>query len=86
MENLPRENNSFFQAETRRDLVILLLFSAIFKVILSLFIGVINHDGVLYITAAQKLAEGAFREALAIYRMPLYPLLIALTHLFLVQF
>jgi hypothetical protein len=80
MENLPRENNSFFQAETRRDLVILLLFSAIFKVILSLFIGVINHDGVLYITAAQKIAEGAFKEALAIYKMPLYPLLIALTH------
>jgi hypothetical protein len=80
MENLPRENNSFFLAETRRDLVILLLFSAIFKVILSLFIGVINHDGVFYITAAQKLAGGAFKEALAIYSMPLYPLLIALTH------
>jgi 4-amino-4-deoxy-L-arabinose transferase-like glycosyltransferase len=41
---------------------------------------VINHDGVLYITAAQKIAEGAFKEALAIYAMPLYPLLIALTH------
>jgi 4-amino-4-deoxy-L-arabinose transferase-like glycosyltransferase len=47
---------------------------------MSLFIKVINHDGVLYITAAQKLAAGSFREALHIYGMPLYPLLIALTH------
>jgi 4-amino-4-deoxy-L-arabinose transferase-like glycosyltransferase len=41
---------------------------------------VINHDGVLYITAAQKLAAGSFKEALNIYGMPLYPLLISLTH------
>jgi len=81
MENFPRENNSFLQAETRRDLVILLLLSAILKAILSLCIGVMNpDDGVIYITAAQKLAGGAFKEALAIYGMPFYPLLIALTH------
>jgi asparagine N-glycosylation enzyme membrane subunit Stt3 len=80
MKNLDKVNNSFRQAETRRDLVILLLFSAIFKVILSLFIGVINHDGVLYLTAAQKIAGGHFKEALDIYGMPLYPLLIALAH------
>jgi 4-amino-4-deoxy-L-arabinose transferase-like glycosyltransferase len=81
MKNLPRENNSFLQSESRRDLVILLLLSAILKAILSLCIGVINpDDGVIYITAAQKLAGGAFKEALSIYGMPLYPLLIALTH------
>jgi 4-amino-4-deoxy-L-arabinose transferase-like glycosyltransferase len=80
MKNLDKVNNSFLQAETRRDLIILLLFSAIIKATLALFSGVINHDGVLYITAAQKLAGGDFKEALAIYPMPLYPLLIALTH------
>jgi 4-amino-4-deoxy-L-arabinose transferase-like glycosyltransferase len=67
-------------SETKRDLLILLLLSAALKISISLFIKVINHDGVLYITAAQKLAGGAFEEALAIYGMPLYPLLIALTH------
>jgi 4-amino-4-deoxy-L-arabinose transferase-like glycosyltransferase len=80
MKNLDKVNNSFLQAETRRDLIILLLLSAILKAILALFIGVINHDGVLYITAAQKLAGGAFKEALAIYGIPFYPLLIALVH------
>jgi 4-amino-4-deoxy-L-arabinose transferase-like glycosyltransferase len=81
MKNLPRENNSFFQSERRHDLVILLLLSASLKAILSLSVGVINpDDGVIYITAAQKLAGGAFKEALSIYGMPLYPLLITLTH------
>jgi 4-amino-4-deoxy-L-arabinose transferase-like glycosyltransferase len=37
----------------------------------------INSDGVLYIVAAQKYADGLWREALAIHPMPLYPLLIA---------
>jgi hypothetical protein len=81
MKNLPRENNSFLQSENRRDLVILLLLSASLKAILSLCVGVMNpEDGVMYITAAQKLAGGAFKEALSIYGMPFYPLLIALTH------
>ena len=62
----------FFQASsTKRDLLILLLLSAILKAFLALFIEVINHDGVLYITAAQKLAIGSFKEALNIYGMPL---------------
>jgi hypothetical protein len=74
-------SNFFFRASsTKRDLLILLLLSAILKAFLALFIGVINHDGVLYITAAQKLATGSFKEALNIYGMPLYPLLIVLTH------
>jgi 4-amino-4-deoxy-L-arabinose transferase-like glycosyltransferase len=80
MKNLDKVNNSFLQSETKRDLLILLPLSAALKISISLFIKVINHDGVLYITAAQKLAGGAFKEALAIYGMPLYPLLIALTH------
>jgi len=80
MQNLDKVNNSFLQAETKRDLLILFLLSAALKISISLFIKVINHDAVVYITAAQKIAQGAFREALAIYGMPLYPLLIALTH------
>ena len=67
-------------SETKRDLLLLLLLSAVIKISISLFIKVINHDGVLYITAAQKLAAGSYREALDIYGMPLYPMLIALTH------
>jgi 4-amino-4-deoxy-L-arabinose transferase-like glycosyltransferase len=71
----------FFRASsTKRDLLVLLFLSVILKVFLALFIGVINHDGVLYITSAQKLATGSFKEALNIYEMPLYPLLITLTH------
>ena len=42
-------NNSFLKTETTRDLLGLLLLSAILKIIMALFIGVINHDGVLYI-------------------------------------
>ena len=80
MKNLDKVNNSFLQSETKRDLLILLLFSAALKISISLFIKVINQDGELYITVAQKIAEGAFKEALTIYGMPLYPLLIALTH------
>ena len=80
MKNLDKVNNSFLQSETKRDLLILLLLSAALKISISLFITVINQDGELYITAAQKIAEGAFKEALTIHGMPLYPLLIALTH------
>ncbi len=80
MKNLDKVNNSFIQSETKRDLLILLLLSAALKISISLFTKVINHDGVLYITAAQKLAAGSFKEALDIHGMPLYPLFIVLTH------
>jgi 4-amino-4-deoxy-L-arabinose transferase-like glycosyltransferase len=80
MKNRDKVNNSFLKAETTRDLLVLLLLSAILKAILALFIGAINHDGVLYITAGQKIAAGAFKESLSVYGMPLYPLFITLTH------
>ena len=80
MKNIDKVNNSFLQSETKRDLLFLLLLSAILKAILASFIGVINHDGALYITSAQKLATGSYKEALNIYGMPLYPLFIVLTH------
>jgi Dolichyl-phosphate-mannose-protein mannosyltransferase len=40
--------------------------------------GVINRDGVLYLSAAQLLQEGSVQESLKIYPMPLYPAAIAL--------
>jgi 4-amino-4-deoxy-L-arabinose transferase-like glycosyltransferase len=49
-------------------------------VTIALFTKAINHDGVLYITAAQEFATGNFKEGLIIFRMPFYPLLIAFTH------
>jgi 4-amino-4-deoxy-L-arabinose transferase-like glycosyltransferase len=72
--------NFLRESSAKRDLLVLLLLSATLKAFLALFIGVINHDGVLYILAAQKIATGSFKEALNIYGMPLYPLLIILTH------
>lgn len=80
MKSRDKVSNSSLKAEIKRDLLVLLLLSAILKIIIFLFVGVINHDGVLYITSAQQLAAGSFKEALDIYGMPLYPLLIALTH------
>ena len=80
MKNLDRVNNSLLKSETKRDLLTLLLLSAALKISISLFIKVINHDGVLYIAAAQKFAAGYFREGSALHPMPAYSLLVALVH------
>jgi hypothetical protein len=40
----------------------------------------LNYDGEIYIAAATKFAGGMFREGVSVYPMPVYPLLIALTH------
>jgi len=67
-------------SETKRDLLLLLCLSAILKVSIALFTQVINHDGVLYIAAAQELSAGHLKAALHSHRMLFYPSLIALTH------
>jgi hypothetical protein len=41
---------------------------------------VINHDGPLYIAAAQKIASGSLQEGIRSFHMPFYPLLIVLAH------
>jgi hypothetical protein len=68
--------------ESPRALPVLLGFAALLMG--ALFIvrlnADLNYDGEIYIAAAMKFAEGMFREGLAIYPMPVYPLLIALTH------
>ena len=73
-------DKSFKWSTTQRDLFLLISCSLIIKVTIALFTKAINHDGVLYITAAQEFAAGDFKEGLLIFRMPFYPLLIAITH------
>ena len=65
---------------TKRDLILLLSCSLAIKLTIALLTKAINHDGVIYITAAQEFAAGNFKEGLLIYRMPFYPLLLAFTH------
>ena len=54
--------------------------SVALKVILMIFCHdkVITVDGVRYISAAQEFAEGNFSAGLALYPMPVYPLVIAM--------
>jgi 4-amino-4-deoxy-L-arabinose transferase-like glycosyltransferase len=73
-------NKLFKWSEIKRDLLFLVGLSFIVKLCLALFTEAINSDGVLYITAAQEFAAGNFKEGLLVYRMPFYPLLIAITH------
>ncbi|MGD9035548.1 MAG: glycosyltransferase family 39 protein [Syntrophobacterales bacterium] len=65
---------------TQRDLLFLLLFSAILKTTMALFIPAINHDGPVYIAAAQKIASGSLGEGIRSFHMPYYPLLIVFIH------
>ena len=54
--------------------------SAVIKLLTLLPDPAINRDGVLYISAARLFSDGCFREALAMYPAPAYPLLIATVH------
>lgn len=60
--------------------LLIVLLSLLLKVALLLQGKVINPDAVIYIAAAKKHAHGLFNEGLHYYRMPFYPLLLALTH------
>ncbi len=65
---------------TQRDLLFLLCFSAVLKTTMALLMPVINHDGPLYIAAAQKIAAGSIKDGIKSFHMPFYPLLIVFTH------
>lgn len=69
--------------ESPRALPVLLGFAALLMG--ALFIvrlnADLNYDGEIYIAAAMKFAEGMFREGLALYPMPFYPLLISFFHI-----
>lgn len=57
-----------------------LVLSFLLKLFLSYQDAVINSDGVLYLQAAQMIAEGRFAHSLLLYPMPAYPFLIAVVH------
>lgn len=69
-------------SENKRGLYFILFISATLKLLIfwALSDTPINPDGVLYISAAQQFAEGNFKEGLALYPMPLYPVLITIVH------
>lgn len=64
-----------------RSLMWVLVISLLLKVGLVAIGKVINPDGALYIAAAQQYAVGNFSEALRLYPMPAFPLLIAMVHM-----
>jgi len=68
--------------ETKKGLYFILGFSAIIKIsaLIALSDKAINNDGLLYISAAQQVASGHFKEGLALYPMPLFSLLITAVH------
>lgn len=63
------------------SLVWVLIISLFIKASLAAIGEAINPDGVLYIAAAQQFAIGNFSEALKLYPMPAFPLMIAMVHM-----
>jgi 4-amino-4-deoxy-L-arabinose transferase-like glycosyltransferase len=57
--------------------------SLVLKLTAALLTENMNPDGTLYITSAQEIASGRFKDAMELYSMPLYPLLINLFHVFI---
>lgn len=66
--------------EGRQPLYLLLALSLLLKAAMAACNDVINVDGALYISVAQKMAAGDFSGAMAAYRMPFFPLLIVVFH------
>lgn len=66
--------------ERKNALLYIISISFALKLIFLISESVVNKDGLLYIAAAQKIAGGYFHEALQLYSMPLYPILIAGMH------
>jgi 4-amino-4-deoxy-L-arabinose transferase-like glycosyltransferase len=73
--------------ESPHGLLFVLCLSFLLRMSLLIFMSdaAINRDGVLYIAAAKQFAGGSFRDGLAIWRTPLYPLLILFVHYFVPQ-
>ncbi len=63
-----------------RWFLLIVLLSLLLKVALLLQGGVVNSDALTYISAAERHSQGLFSEGLRYYRMPLYPILLAVTH------
>jgi len=73
-------NNLRHFFSNNRWFLLIALLSLLLKVVLLIRGDVANPDGVLYIAAAEKHAQGLFSEGLSYYRMPFYPLLLAAIH------
>ncbi len=69
--------------ESRQAFLVLLLLSAMIKVYLYFHLDVISKDSVLYITAAHYLQQGDPRQALSVYPLPAFSLVLAFFHSFL---
>jgi 4-amino-4-deoxy-L-arabinose transferase-like glycosyltransferase len=67
-------------SEGKRGLYYIILISVLLKLLLFVSDSTIEKDGLLYIAAAQEFAAGHFKEWLAIFPMPFYPMLIGIVH------
>ncbi|MFO7667470.1 MAG: glycosyltransferase family 39 protein [Desulfobacterales bacterium] len=67
-------------SESKNGLIYIICVSLVLKSIILMSFSVVNRDGLLYIAAAQKFAEGYFSEGISIYPMPFYSLLITVVH------
>jgi len=67
-------------SESKNGLLHIICISLTLKAFLLVSFSVVNKDGLLYIAAAKKFAEGYFSEGISIYPMPFYSLLIAIVH------
>ncbi|MBU1626041.1 glycosyltransferase family 39 protein, partial [bacterium] len=67
-------------AESKKGLYYIILISFLLKSFLFMSDSLVNNDGLVYISAAQKFAAGHFEEWLSAFPMPFYPLLIAIFH------
>ena len=67
-------------SESKNGLLYIICISLTLKAFLFMSDSVVNKDGLLYISVAQKLITGHFKEGFSIYPMPFYPLLIGIVH------
>lgn len=84
--NLISAQPAFYRAKEfleHHPIAVLMALSLVLKLILFGFGQVVNPDGVLYIAAARQIAAGHLSEALKLYPMPAYPMLLTLVHLVL---
>jgi 4-amino-4-deoxy-L-arabinose transferase-like glycosyltransferase len=67
-------------AESKKGLLYVICISLIIKLFLFASESIVNNDGLIYISAAQKFAAGHFKEWLKAFPMPFYPMLIGILH------
>lgn len=63
-----------------RGLLLLLCGSFVLKTLLLFMVDVVSPDSALYLTAAHYYSKGQFAQGIAVYPLPLYPMLLAVFH------